>query len=275
MNVLVCTPCYQGNVEVEYMKSVQALQKVFDTMHIKYDMFMPASESLIPRGRNACVAYFLSRTEFTHLLFIDADIKFDPQTVIRLLNSNFDFCGAPYPKKNYDFDKMAKDINKLIEAVRNPDKVKELTATDLTLVEGRTLPLKYMDYVFNVSTTTTKERKTIEGFLNIDELGTGFMLLKRKVFDVLKAKYPDMIYNNDVGGYNSMHPNMKDNFYLFFDCRLDHHRRYLSEDYAFCKLWRDAGGEIWIDLTATTYHIGKHHFLGNQCATWKLNGKIA
>ena len=51
--------------------------------------------------------------------------------------------------------------------------------------------------------------------------------------------------------------------WLFFDCMVDPDSgRYLSEDYAFCRRWRDIGGKIWVDLQCKLLHLGQHNFRG-------------
>ena len=57
------------------------------------------NESLIPRGRNTLVARAMLNTRATHLMFLDADIGFDPEYIQMLLQEDVGIIGGGYPKK--------------------------------------------------------------------------------------------------------------------------------------------------------------------------------
>ena len=40
-------------------------------------------------------------------------------------------------------------------------------------------------------------------------------------------------------------------------------KRYLSEDYAFCRLWQKIGGKIYADIVSGMTHMGNYSFKGN------------
>ena len=80
-----------------------------------------------------------------------------------------------------------------------------------------------------------------DGFIEVAAIGTGFMLIRREVFDILRSKLPNSAYVNDIAGYENVFTNNK--FYTFFDTMLHPKtRRYLSEDFAFCYRWREICG---------------------------------
>ena len=72
-------------------------QSGFDAM-----LAMLGHDSLITRSRNTLVTQFLS-TPATHMLFIDADISFDPQQVYDMLAFDEDFVAGMYPLKVIDW----------------------------------------------------------------------------------------------------------------------------------------------------------------------------
>jgi hypothetical protein len=77
---------------------------------------------------------------------------------------------------------------------------------------------------------------------------------------MLKA-YPELKYNNDVT-INNQH--LDDHFYALFDTMIDPvDRRYLSEDYTFCRRWQEIGGDIWLDPSISLNHYGHFCFQGN------------
>jgi hypothetical protein len=93
------------------------------------------------------------------------------------------------------------------------------------------------------------------------------MCIKREVFEIILKKYPSIEYKSDVVAHiNNKTKSHKGNTeYAFFDCGIqgqgvledkDNTKRYLSEDYYFCQLWKQCGGEIWADLTSELRHVG-------------------
>lgn len=220
MKILVATPCYGGKVFDCYLHSLFRLQSHFGN---SVDLFTVPNDALVTRARNTCVAKFLDE-DFTHLLFIDADIGFTTQNVTRLLDYDKDVVCAAYPIKNIFWeDVLGKGINDVSDAKRF-----------------------CLRHVVN---SVSKEHE--DGIVEVADSGTGFMMIKRQVFDQMKEAYPDLKYKS---------PNYpSDNSYLFFDCMKDGDT-YLSEDYTFCKRWRDIGGKIYCDFKIPLVHTGLYSF---------------
>ena len=104
VNLLIATPCYGGLLYEGYMRSLLELTTILLKLNIKYNVFTIGNESLITRARNSIVALFLGNKELTHLLFIDSDITFSPESVIRFLKFRKPVVGGAYPKKHVDFN---------------------------------------------------------------------------------------------------------------------------------------------------------------------------
>ena len=138
-----------------------------------------------------------------------------------------------------DIQFRAEDINKLV-------------SHDKEIVGGiypqKTLPPKM---VVNTLDNGKREGDLVE----VGTLGTGFMLIKRVVFQAMieegAQKYTDAI------GLSSVE---NDNQYDFFNCTIDSNGRYLTEDWSFCRRWRQLGGQIWADTTIPLVHVGYHRF---------------
>lgn len=251
--ILIGTPCYGGVVHSGYFQSMIELTSNLTKLNIEYEVINIGNESLITRARNGIVAKFLSSDDYTHLMFIDADITFPWLGVIRLLLSEKDLTGGCYPKKNINWDKIRRNVIK-----QNTINNKELIA-------------RSVDYVFN-PVYFKEGNKTIaklqNGFIQVKDIATGFMMIKKNVFTSLKYKYPELSYKNNVAGYHT--EDTKDNFYTFFDTVIDPESRvYLSEDYYFCNLWRNCGGELWIDLNTNLNHCGVFDYIG--CLAMNIN----
>jgi len=106
------------------------------------------------------------RSDSSHLLFIDSDIHFDPQDVLALIALDKDVIGAPYPKKSINWKNIA-----------------------AALVKDPTTPVNELDnlvgdYVFNPVPGTTQFN--VREPLEVMEIGTGFMMVKREVFEKLR-----------------------------------------------------------------------------------------
>ena len=104
--ILVGTPCYSGTVTVQYMRSLFNMVGHLNSEGIHVDIITPSHESLITRGRNFIANEFLRQEEYTHLLFIDSDIGFEPETGLRYLRADKDIVCGIYPTKNLDLDNL-------------------------------------------------------------------------------------------------------------------------------------------------------------------------
>lgn len=231
--VFLSTPCYGGLCLEKYMSSVIKLQILLMKEQIELMIDTTENESLVHRARNVSVGRFMQKTDCDYLMFIDADIDFDPQAVVRLVKSGHELSVACYPKKVVMWDQAA-------QAVRNGD--------------DRDMEMLSSSLVVNIGAT----RRTIEdGFVEILDGPTGFMLIKRSVFKKLEEKFPELWCKND-------HQNRDfDDYHAAFDCMIDpESRRYLSEDYAFCRRWQQVGGKIYADVNTTLGHVGNLPFSG-------------
>ena len=90
--------------------------------------------------------------------------------------------------------------------------------------------------------------------------GAGFLLIKRAVLTKMISAYPHL-------RFTAMHtqavPNNSPHQYALFDCMIEPDTgHYLSEDYTFCRRWRDIGGTLWLDTQGPLIHVGAHEFAG-------------
>ena len=101
MTILVGTPCYNGMLHQDYVKSVIE----YSNMKFPINYMHIGNESLITRGRNTIISYFYhEREKYTHLLFIDADIYLPAEGLQRLMAANADVIGAAVPMKGFNAD---------------------------------------------------------------------------------------------------------------------------------------------------------------------------
>ena len=233
--LFVATPCYGGICLQAYAESMLRLQRVCATNGIQMMLDTTENESLVHRARNLAVARFYQKTQATHFLFIDADIHFDPESVIRLIRSGHDVSVAAYPKKCVMWD----SVDQHIKAGKT----------------GRDLARVASSLVMNFKYQQTQIKN---GFAEVLDGPTGFMLIKRDVFTKMFERYPELNCMND-------HQNRDlDEYCSVFDCMIDPvSRRYLSEDYAFCRRWQQMGVEIYADVMTVLGHVGNIRFQGS------------
>ena len=257
--LFIATPMYGGMAHGLYIKSCLDLQTTFNQYGIETKFSFLFNESLITRARNYLVDEFL-RSDYTHMMFIDSDIHFSPKDVIALLALDKDVIGGPYPKKSINWGNVA-------HAARNhPD------------LDPRELENLVGEYVFNVVKGTSSFQ--VSEPLNVLEIGTGHMMIKRHVFDKMKDAYPMIHYKPDHVGQANFDGTRY--IHAFFDTVIDTKDsitgggsdRYLSEDYMFCQMWRKIGGEIWLCPWMRTQHIGTYAFTGNMPAVAQYTGKL-
>lgn len=94
-SILIGTPAYGSMVHTDYLHTIIDMLKI--GFHIT--TFTIGNESLITRGRNTIISYFHEHSEFTHLLYLDADIGIEAKSIMKLLTYQKDVIGAPVPLK--------------------------------------------------------------------------------------------------------------------------------------------------------------------------------
>ena len=105
VQLVVATPCFGGQVSSIYTASLFKLQIALRSYSdIKLKLEMQQNDALITRARANLVSAFLDDPAATHLLFIDADIGFEPEQVLRLLACGADVCAGVYPIKRIDWE---------------------------------------------------------------------------------------------------------------------------------------------------------------------------
>ena len=238
-HIVVGTPCYGGQVTSVYTTSLMRLQLACQQAgNIDLTANLLSGDALITRARQNIVAHFLENPSATHLLFIDADIAFDPAQVFRLLNFNVDLAAAVYPTKRIDWEKVS-----------------ELAKAGKANLESSAL-----SYVLEFD--DPKKIAVKDGFAKVRYAGTGFMLIKREVLIKMIEHYKDLRYSREHQAQDPLRNSPWRS--ALFNCLIDKESGiYMSEDYSFCRRWTDLGGEIWVDLQSRLTHVGAIAFNGD------------
>ncbi len=259
--LFVATPMYAGQCTGLYTRSLFGLTALATRFGIPVHLSTSFNEALIPRARNYLVDEFL-RSDATHMIFIDADIGFNPFDVLSMLaqqSSNpvddpYDIIAGPYPKKVISWEKIKMAIDKGAIG-NNPN---ELT--------------KYMgDFVFNVKPGTDKVYlgKPVE----VLEAGTGFMMIRRNTFDAFREKFPEYSYKPDDP--RTEHFDGSREIHMYFQAEIDpKSRRYLSEDYWFCQKCQEIDMKIFLCPWMKTCHVGSYVFGGSLLDLIQLGAPV-
>ena len=209
--VHICMPCYGGMLTESTFMSYIKWSNTCRQLGIDWTMETMTNESLISRARNTLTAKFLHNKDSTHLMFIDADIGWEPWHLLVMLNRDVDVIGGLYPMKS--------------------------------------LPVKWCVNGFDGA------EEGADGLQEVSKTGTGFMLIKRHVFEKLNAHPATKPFINDIGLPAELNPHMK----TYFDTAV-RENRYYSEDWTFCENWRDLGGKVWVDKRVLLRHTGTYVF---------------
>lgn len=281
--LFLAVPMYGGQCAGMFTRSVADLSAICTKHGIPLQLFFLFNESLVTRARNYCVDEFM-RSGATHLMFIDSDIGFNPQDVIALLamqndESEYDVIGGPYPKKCISWEKIKQAVDKGM-ADEDPNKLEKYVG----------------DYVFNPK--TTQREIPLNQPVEVLEIGTGFMMVRRKTFEDYQKAFPHLWYKPDH--VRTEHFDGTREIMAYFDCVIDRNygqedlykllddvaaggdstelqqraknmrevekvasKRYLSEDYMFCYNVQKMGAKVFLCPWMQLQHVGSYIFGGS------------
>jgi len=92
-------PCYGGMVSEPTMTSFLRFTLLASQAKLNWSLDTMVNESLVTRARNNLMAKMMTNTQATHFMFIDADIRFQPESILQMLAYDKEVIGGLYPKK--------------------------------------------------------------------------------------------------------------------------------------------------------------------------------
>lgn len=117
---------------------------------------------------------------------------------------------------------------------------------------GGLYPMKSMPVKWVVNSFAGAESDE-HGLQEVDKTGTGFMLIKKNVFQQLQQHPSVKPYCNDTG----LDPKYDQYLHTYFDTTV-RNGRYYSEDWTFCENYRDIGGKVYVDKRVLLKHTGSY-----------------
>jgi len=219
VNLFIGTPCYNSMVHSDYLHSIIS----YHEKGLPFSVMTIGNESLITRGRNTVLSYFHRLEQFTHLVFVDADIYLHADQLVQLLAHEKDVIGAPVPLKG--FDEQGNHVTNIGNILS--DKGNGLVTTDKL---GNAVMILSRNAVNALVENAKKNKDVYYG----NPLSRGDSIDDALMYDVFKVGVQDK--NFDEAG------------------------DYLSEDYYVCNTLRDLGFEVFVDTTAKVRHNGMFTF---------------
>lgn len=239
IKLFTALPCFGGKIEARTTEALIRLHDYCIRKDIDIHHNFLNNSAIITEARNELVAMFLD-SDSTHFLFIDADIEFPISAVERGLRVDKDVFCVPYPSKKFHWEHFKPEVG-------------ESSA-----------------YWFQTMFDVSKEFKLHDGIIEVDRAPTGFMMIKREVFEVMKKKMPELRYTMQ----RSMNGKMTSReLWGFFDLGKIGERGRVGEDYAFCDRWKACGGKIYVSLLDKMAHIGNHSYEGRLIDKFNVQNK--
>ena len=232
IHLVIGTPMYGGMCTSEYTQSLLNLSESANKSDVKLTTIFLGNESLIQRGRNTIAHHFMELPDATHLLFIDADIKFRTEDIVKMIQADKSLIIGPVALKGYNWDEIRQ------AAINGEDNI------------GRT------GGVFNINRLPGIDMVNENEPFEIEHGGNAFMMIRRDCFETLKPHTP--IYTN---GGRSLPDGVEIKDYFRVEINKDTNHL-LSEDYFFCHSYRQVGGKGWCAPWVETGHFGSHLFNG-------------
>jgi hypothetical protein len=238
VSLFVATPVH-SDCSIHYTQALLELQQACIKNNILI-YFHLLKSSLVTQGRNLCVAGFLE-SNCTHMLFVDSDIYFEPESILAMLKKDKEVISIPYPLKTMRWDKLYSKIQD--GEVKQPADLKKGLNTYPMRVENH------------------QDIKMDDGVIEVTHSPTGCMMIKREVFDKMIKAYPEknIVQKTVINGEYVDKPHL----WNFFDTLHDPETKtYMGEDFAFCKRWKDLGGKCYAYVNDTIVHVGEHQYEG-------------
>jgi hypothetical protein len=226
--VFIATPMYGGMAAGIYTMSMVQLSAILLRNRVDSLYAITVSESLVPNARNVLTHQFLE-SQATHLMWIDSDIGFNALDIVSMLLADRDIVCGIYPKKEVDWARVARAV----EAGVPPEELSN---------HAGSFAIKLLDG------SAPGEDADSDGLFEIEAGGTGFMLIKRGVFDALSEDASDYLPDRIV---------IKEFYATTIEAGTGN---LITEDYHFCRQARSHGFKIYAAPWARLSHAGTYVF---------------
>lgn len=222
--LMIAVPSHDGDCSLDFATGLGDIMAALSQHNIYFELARVVGSSLIPHARNSLVDMFL-KSRCQKLLFIDADQGFTRNDVLHLFQSNKKIIAGITPHKrypiNFNFEPLEKDKHYFKEiANKSPEEL-----------------LKFAE-----------ERADERGEIEVNRVGTGFMMIDRSVFDILKTEVDHYLPFDD-------NDQIKHGEYFAMGKKGS---RFRGEDWFFTEIAQKNHIPIFINVNSMPSHKGAH-----------------
>lgn len=233
--ILIASPTYDGTVRREYMRSVMQLCEALRQRRIGWELLLEPA-TLLHTMRSVMASLVLEESPYSHLLFVDTDLDFQPVSVLKMLAADVEVIGCAYPYRTVPLHET-------------------VTGTDRTL---RQVIASKVPYALTLAEGTTN-LDVVNGICEVASIGTGLLLIRRSALEALAASG---LISRFVTTFPYSQWYHHSHYHGFFS-HLQAEGCDYGEDYSFCRRWREVcNGRIHALVSDEVGHIGPLPVLG-------------
>jgi hypothetical protein len=250
MKILLATPSKDHTVFVPYLKSVLSLQRWLAKRTPDAELQVETkSNQLVDMARNFFATWLLLDRSFTHLLFVDADMGFEPELIGKMIEFDKPVVGAMYPSR-------VRNDRRWVAAARRTDDVTQASAIASEFVpEGAMM--------FDPVGPGQRMLRVDRGFCQLSYTGAGILLIQRAAVETMRDAFPEL-WATDAPVPLRIDRAVPNGLFQPFAPMQNENGFFVSEDIAFSLRWTKAcGGEIWSCIDETITHSGPTTYTGN------------
>src|SRR5262245_29949665 len=235
IKLAVATPAFGELFYTPYVQSVLRLQRA---MHLrKWTMrHMAISYAYVNEARNSLLTHWYDKSDASHLLFIDADMGFEPQLIFDMVELDKPVVGVIYTKRQINLGRLA-------------DSAAKGEKPDQSIARA---------HEFIVRPLRGRPPRRMKGFMEVAGCGTGIMLIQRATIATMLKTLPEL--SDTKAKKTSPLAAGLDRLIRAFDTIVVDGAS-LGDDFAFCHRWHVlCKGELWARADQSVTHIGLHKF---------------
>jgi hypothetical protein len=258
-HIQILTPSHNSQCYTDYIVSLIETIELCRRYNIQLSYQFLSNQSIITEARNTMVAKAMADPSITHMMFIDADIAWNPDDVLKLLTDNQMIIGGIYGRKSFHWDLLEKNPNYISDCIS-----KRQTHTNIVEKRSNTdiIQSRLLDYLYQTE-TSTNTLQIENNIVKVKGIPTGFMMIQRQAITAMQNAFPSSFYQyNNTFHSSQITEEEKKNLYALFETGISNNH-YIGEDYCFCERWINMGGSIYANVTINLDHIGTHKFKGS------------